>query len=87
MMGWVADDPTSLTSHIYCDADFAGDPYSLKSTSGCHVDIQGPNTRFPIAAMCGGQTSTAASSTEAEIASLHLGLKARGEGAPTKIWG
>ena len=81
MMGWVGDDPTSLTSHIYCDADFAGDPYSLKSTSGCHVDIQGPNTRFPIAAMCGGQTSTAASSTEAEIASLHLGLKARGEGA------
>ena len=90
MMGWVGDDPTLLTCHVYCDADFAGDPYSLKSTSGCHVDIQGPNSRFPTAGMCGGQTSTAASSTEAEIASIHLGLKARGEGALpmlTKILG
>lgn len=81
MMGFIGDHPTDLTPHIFCDADFAGDPYSLKSTSGCHCDIQGPNSRFPTGSIRGGQTAIAASSTEAELASLHLGLRSRGEGA------
>ena len=77
-VGWVGDTPTHLLRHIYCDADFAGDTYTLKSTSGCHVDAQGPNSRYPIAGMCEGRSAAAASSAEAEIASIHAGLKARG---------
>lgn len=81
MVGWVGDDPADITGHLWCDTDFAGDPYTLKSTSGCHLDLQGPNTRFPIMGMCGGQTCEAQSSTEAEVPSLNTGLKTRGEGA------
>ena len=33
---------------LYADADFAGCIDSLRSTSGGHLNIQGPNTRFPL---------------------------------------
>ena len=33
---------------LYADADFAGCVDSLRSTSGGHLNIQGPNTRFPL---------------------------------------
>lgn len=80
MVGWVGDHPTDLTGHIFCDADFAGDVFTLKSTSGCHVDIQGPNSRMPISCNSGGQSATAQSSTEAETAALGTALQSRGEG-------
>ena len=79
MMGWVGDPVEELTPHIHVDSDFAGDPYTLKSTSGCHIDIQGPNSRFPLMGVSKGQSSTAQSSTEAEVASLDRGMKAHGE--------
>ena len=50
MVGWIGDDPEMLTGHLFCDADFAGCPYTLRSTSGVHADIQGPNSRFPFSA-------------------------------------
>ncbi len=59
MMGWIGDDPKELTGRLFADADFAGCPYTMKSTNGCHFDIQG--LRFPISAGCNGQTSTAQS--------------------------
>ena len=65
MMGWIGDDPKDLTGRLFVDADFAGCPYTLKSTNGCHFDIQGPNSRFPVSAGCNGHTSLAQSSTEA----------------------
>ena len=55
MVGWIGDHPSKLTLHCFCDADFAGCPYSLKSTSGHHFDIQGPNSR---AALSAGSTHT-----------------------------
>ncbi len=67
--------------HIFVDADFAGCPYTLKSTSGAHADVQGPNSRFPWGAGSAGQTSTAQSTPEAELSLLHLGMKKRGETA------
>ena len=67
MLGWIGDNPRDLTAHIFCDADFAGCPYTLRSTSGVHADIQGPNSRFPWSAGSNGQTSRAQSSTEAEL--------------------
>ena len=33
---------------LYADADFAGCIDSLRSTSGGHLNIQGPNTRFSV---------------------------------------
>ena len=72
MMGWIGDDPSELSAHLFCDADFAGCPYTLKSTNGCHADIQGPNSRFPWSSRSNGQTSTAQSTQEAELNSLRL---------------
>ncbi len=85
MMGWIGDDPTELTGRLFVDADFAGCPYTLKSTNGCHFDIQGPNSRFPISSGCNGHTSTAQSSTEAEIASMNAGMKNRSDPAITVL--
>ena len=79
MVGWVGDKPEQISAHIYCDADFAGCPYTLRSTSGVHCDLQGPNTRFPWAAGSNQQTSRAQSTPEAELASLNKGMKDRGE--------
>ena len=87
MFGYIcADDPPSLlTLHLYVDADFAGCPYTLKSTSGIHLDIEGPNSRFPWAAATVGQTSRAQSTPEAELASMNTGMKTKGEPA-FSIW-
>ena len=68
--GWIGDPPGSLTAHLFADASLADCPYTLKSSSGVHFDIQGPNSRFPIAAGCNSQTSTASSSTASEISAL-----------------
>ncbi len=81
MTGWVGDDPSLLTAHLFADADFAGCPYTLKSSNGDHFDIQGPNSRVPIAGRCNGQTSTAQSSIEAELSALNSGMKNRGDPA------
>ena len=77
--GWIADPPESLTQHMYADANFAGCPYTLKSTSGEHHNIQGPNSRYPWAAGSGGQTCIAQSTPEAEIVSANTAMKSRGE--------
>ncbi len=81
MIGWIGDPPKDLSTHIFVDAEFAGCPYTLKSTSDAHADAQGPNSRFPWGAGPAGQTSVAQSTPEAELSSLHLGMKKRGETA------
>ena len=47
MIGWVGDDMSALHMALYADADFAGCVESLRSTSGAHLNLQGPHTRFP----------------------------------------
>ena len=79
MVGWVGDEPRKISPHVFCDADFAGCPYTLRSTSGVHCDLEGPNTRFPWAAGSNQQTSRAQSTPEADFASLNRGMKDRGE--------
>ena len=79
------DDMKDLSLHLYCDADFAGDPYTLKSTSGSHMAVEGPNSRFPYAASAEGQTSRAHSSTEAEVSSLDKGMRDKGDPSFT-LW-
>ena len=81
MMGWIGDLPKDLSLHLFCDADFAGCPYTMRSTSGAHSDVQGPNSRFPWGAGAAGQTSVAHSTPEAELSSLDQGIRKGGETA------
>ena len=61
MFGLIGEDdsPSQLELHLYCDADFAGDPYTLKSTSGAHMAMEAPNSRFPFSAGVEGHASRA----------------------------
>ena len=47
MIGWVGDDMSSLHLALYADADFAGCVESLRSTSGAHLNLQGPHSLSP----------------------------------------
>ena len=78
MVGWIGDEPHVLGLHLFCDASLTECPYTMRSTSGVHLDVQGPNSRFPLAGASNQQTSIAQSSPEAEMVSLHGGLKMRG---------
>ena len=52
--GFIGDHPKDLTLHLYCDADFAGCPYSLKSTP---VELT-PKSKDPIVDLPGVQDPT-----------------------------
>ena len=56
-------------------------PFTLRSTSGFHLDAQGPNSRFPLSSGSNGQTSLAHSTPEAELASADFAIKTKGEPA------
>ena len=58
------------------DADFASDKSEYKSSSGGFAVLIGKHTFFPLAGLMKKQTCTAGSSTEAELTSMHMGLKA-----------
>ena len=50
-IGWVGDDPSSVSLHLYADADFAGRTATRRSTSGFHLTMQGkstPATPWPV---------------------------------------
>ena len=51
MTGWVGDKACDLNPHVYADADLAGCLDSPKSTTGVHMAVEGPNTRFPLSAL------------------------------------
>ena len=48
MIGWVGDSVEDMYLAVYADADFSGCADSLRSTSGGHINLQGPKTRFPL---------------------------------------
>ena len=69
----VCNDPADkLCLRLYVDADFAGSRSEgdARSTSGGWLCLSGPNTHVPLAWVAKKQTSTARSTTEAEIISL-----------------
>jgi hypothetical protein len=59
---------------LYCDADFAGDLNSRKSTSGWIVELVGDRTRVTLDWGSKLQTFVAKSSAESEIVALSTGL-------------
>ena len=60
---------------LYADADFAGCIDSLRSTSGGHLNIQGPNTRFPLSGSSKRQGCVSHSTPEAEIVAADVAMR------------
>ena len=74
--GWIGDDAKFLQPHAYTDADFAGCARTLRSTTGIQMQIEGPNSCFPIAASSKRQPHVSDSTPAAELSALHTLLKA-----------
>ena len=60
---------------LYADADFAGCVDSLRSTSGGHLNIQGPNTRLPLSGSSNRQGCVSHSTPEAEIVAADVAIR------------
>ena len=76
MVGWVGDSMDDVHLALYADADFAGCVESLRSTSGGHLDLQGPNTRFPLSGSSKRQSCVSHSTPEAEIVAADVAMRA-----------
>ena len=63
---------------LYADADFAGCVDSLRSIFGGHLNIQGPNTRFPLSGSLKRQGCASHSTPEAEIVAADVAMRAMG---------
>ena len=75
MVGWVGDPMDDVRLALYADADFAGCIDSLRSTSGGHLNIQGPNTRFPLSGSSKRQGCVSHSTPEAEIVAADVATR------------
>ena len=62
----------------FTDADFAGDPVTLRSTSGVFLCLVGPNTFCPLSAVSKKQSCVSDSTPEAEIVALDLAVPSEG---------
>ena len=78
LVGWVGDDQSQLTPHLYADADFAGCVASQKSTSGAYLCVRGPHTSFPISANSKRQSCVSKSTPEAEIVAMDFAIRSMG---------
>ena len=74
MVGWVGDSIDDAHLALCADADFAGCVDSLRSTSGGHLNIQGPNTRFPLSGSSKRQGCVSHSTPEAEIVAADVAM-------------
>ena len=88
MIGWVGDSMESMEDSsigLFADADYAGCGESLKTTSGAHLHIQGPRTRFPLAGLSKRQGCLSHSTPEAEIVAADFAMMRWGLPAIT-LW-
>ena len=77
MHGFVGDPSSRTRLWLFADSDHAGE-HDSRSTSGCFLALIGPNTFYPLTAFSKKQTSTAMSSTEAEVIAANVALRAVG---------
>ena len=63
---------------VFADADFSGCADSFRSTSGGHMNLQGPNTRFPLSGSSKRQGCVSHSTPEAEIVAADVAKRAMG---------
>ena len=85
MIGWVGDSLGDSSIGLLADADYAGCGESLKSTSGAHMHIQGPHTRFPLAGLSKSQGCLSHSTPEDEIVGVDFAMARLGLPAIT-LW-
>ena len=74
---FIGDKVSECRLWLFADADHAGE-YDNRSTSGCLLVSVGPNTYFPLTAFSKKQTAVAMSSTESEVVSANVSLRAVG---------
>ena len=74
LKGHIGDPPELLRLCCYTDADHCSAQEDTKSTSGMIMTLEGPHTWWPLSWASRKQTSTARSTTEAEMVSLGAGL-------------
>ena len=74
---FIGDKVSECRLWLFADADHAGE-YDNRSTSGCLLVLVGPNTYFPLTAFSKTQTAVAMSSTESEVVSANVSLRAVG---------
>ena len=67
MTGWIGDNPSELVPCLYSDADFAGCDRTERSTTGVRLEVEGPNSRFPVNACSKRQGCISCSTPEAEL--------------------
>ena len=85
LVGWIGDKISELNLTIYADADFAGDKKTMKSTSGCILALEGPNTYMPFVAASVKQKAVSHSTPEAELIAADAAM--RKEGIPAMdVW-
>ena len=73
--GFVGDSADQCHVLAYCDASFADELRTSKSTSGFFCAVVCPNTFMPIIAFAKKQTAVSHSSTESEMVSLEEGIR------------
>ena len=76
--GWIGDTADKLCIMLFSDASFADCTSTSKSTTGIFAALVGPNTFFPLNAVCKKQTVVSHSSTESEIVALDSSLRLEG---------
>ena len=59
----------------FTDADLAGCPYTLKSTTGIHIALGDTRSHFPMVGVSKRQGSTVVSTPEAELVAGNHGLR------------
>ena len=74
LKGCRGDPPELLRLCCYTDADHCSAQEDAKSTSGMIMTLEGPHSWWPLSWASRKQTSTARSTTEAEMVSLGAGL-------------
>ena len=85
MVGWVGDSVAELSLHLHADGDFAGCPQTKRSTSGMHLALEGPHTRFPLQGQSKKQGCVSHSTPESEIVAADAVLRLEGFPA-TDLW-
>jgi len=71
MVGWVGNALHEVQLHVYANADFAGCPRTLRSTSGAQIHIEGSCARFPVFPGSIRQQATAFCTPVAELAAFN----------------
>ena len=74
-MGFIGNDVADTSLRLFCDADFAGDATSQRSTSGVHLAIHSTHTIFPLQGLLSKQDAVSFSTPEAEFYAGCMGYR------------